>query len=189
MYETEIKVEITDAQLVLLLAACQARGFLDKGVVRQSDYYTKAVLSQHGTPPAYDIERYRSEGHKFFYTKKDWDLAHGVPVRKEEEREVTKEELDKAVAEHPDLLKIVKDRHWFDAFFEGKDISLSIDSVKFDHSPAIRHFVEPEILVLDKAMVQKTRELLRRFIADLLGISTAAVVEAPGMFAMAFKKL
>jgi adenylate cyclase class IV len=188
-YEVEIKVEITEAQLPQLLATCQARGFLDKGALRQCDYYVKAVLSKHGTPPAYDIERYRYEGGEIFYTKKEWDLEGGVPVRREEEHEVTPAEFDAAVEGHPNPLEIVKDRRCFQASFEGAAISLSIDSVKFDHSPRVRHFLEPEILVEDKAAVAKTRELLRRFLAFLLGIDVNEIVEAPGMFAMAFKKL
>jgi adenylate cyclase class IV len=189
MYETEIKVEIPSSDLQQLLSICRERGFIDKGVAPQRDYYVKAVLSQYGDPKAFDIERYRSESSVFFYTKKEWEVENGEPVRTEDEREVTQSEFEGAVAEHPNALKIVKDRQSFDASFEGRAISLSIDSVKFDHSPALRYFMEPEILVEDKAMVPETKHLLRRFIADLLGISVSEIVEAPGMFAMAFKKL
>jgi adenylate cyclase class IV len=190
MYETEIKIEITGAQLRQLIKSCQTRGFLDKGVVPQADYYTQAVKSQHGDPQAFDIERYRSEAGKFIYTRKVWEALKGSdPIRREGEHEITEQEFQIAVAAHPQALKIVKDRHRFDASFGGREISLSVDSVKFDHSPEVRHFVEPEILVADKAKVPETREFLRRFIAGLLGMGVDQIEEAPGMFAMAFKKL
>ena len=186
-YEVEIKVEVTEAKRLELLQKFLELCFVDMGVVSQQDYYTKAVLSQYGDPKAFDIERYRSEGGEFFFTKKDWEVEGGKPVRKEDEREITQGEFDSAVADQPNALKIVKDRHWVKASFEGVDISLSIDSVKFDHSPSVRHFMEPEILVEEKAKVPETKEFLRRFVSFLLG--TPQIVEAPGMFAMAFKKL
>jgi hypothetical protein len=189
MYETEIKIEITATQLEELKRVFQARGFADKGIAPQGDYYTKAVESKHGDPKAFDIERYRSEGGKFFFTKKAWEVENGIAIRKEEERDVTKQEYETAVAENPEALKIVKDRHWFNASFEGREISLSIDSVKFDHSPTLRYFMEPEILVEDRARVPETKDFLRRFAGSLLGIDPSEIVEAPGMFAMAFKKL
>lgn len=188
-YEVEIKIELSEAQRIKLLQRLLGLCFADNGVVSQQDYYTKAVLSQYGDPEAFDIERYRSEGGEFFFTKKDWEVENGEPVRKEEERQITRQEFDSAVAGHPDALKIAKDRHSFKASFEGVEISLSIDSVKFAHSPSVRHFMEPEILVEDRARVPETKELLRRFAASLLGMSLSQIVEAPGMFAMAFKKL
>ncbi|MDB5244358.1 MAG: hypothetical protein JWN18_228 [Parcubacteria group bacterium] len=188
-YEVEIKVEHTENQRLELLQKFLELCFVDNGVVSQQDRYTKAVLSQYGDPKAFDIERYRSEDSKFFFTKKDWEVEGGKPVRKEDEREITRREFDVAIAGHPNALKIIKDRHRFKASFEGIDISLSIDSVKFDHSPSVRHFMEPEILVEDKARVQETKEFLRRFVSFLLDIPTSQIVEAPGMFAMAFKKL
>lgn len=188
-YEVEIKVELTEAQRLKLLKEFTWFGFVDKGIIPQQDYYTKAVLSQYGDPKAFDIERYRSEGGEFIYTKKDWEIENGEPVRREDEHEVTQQEFDLAVANHPDALKIIKDRHSFKASFEGTNISLSIDSVKFDHSSSIRHFMEPEIIIEDKTKVPETKEFLRRFVVFLMDIPASQVVEAPGMFAMAFKKL
>ncbi len=189
MYETEIKIEITDSQRELLLSECHKRGFVDKGNVSQRDYYIKALESQHGGLNAFDIERYRSEGEVFFYTKKVWEMEAGSAIRREEEREATEGECEAAIALYPHAIKIIKDRHYFDASFEGRDISLSIDSVKFDHSSTTRYFMEPEILVAEKAEVSETREFLRQFAASLLNIEVSQIVEAPGMFAMAFKKL
>ncbi len=188
-YEVEIKIELTEAERLKLLQTFSELHFVDKGTTLQHDYYTKAALSQHGEPRAFDIERYRSEGEKFMFAKKDWEVVDGKPIRREEEHPVTREEFDSAVENNPDALKIVKDRQSFVASFEDTDINLSIDSVKFDHSPLIRHFMEPEILVEDKAKVAETKELLRRFVAFLLGTEVASITEAPGMFAMAFKKL
>lgn len=190
MYETEMKIEVSEALLSLLLDRFILDGFTDKGVVSQDDYYTKATQSQHGDPKAFDIERYRSEGGKFFYTKKVWEVVEGGdPIRDEEEREVTEQEFETVVAERRWVLKIPKERHWFTASFKGREISLSIDSVKFDHSPSVRHFMEPEILVADRARVAETKEFLRRFVASLLDIEVSQIVEAPGMFAMALMKL
>lgn len=189
MYETEIKIEISDAQRESLLQAFALEGFADKGVVEQIDYYTKAVQSPHGNSEAYDIERYRSEGGKFFYTTKEWEpVENGNTIRKEYEHGITSEDYQAAITQTPNLM-IIKKRHSFMASFEGREISLSIDSVKFDHSPVVRHFMEPEILVSDKTQVSETREFLRRFAAGLLGYEASEIVEAPGMFAMAFKKL
>lgn len=190
MYETEIKVEISDMQKTALLDRFLLDGFTDKGIVPQADYYIKAVQSQYGDPKAFDIERYRSEGGKFFYTKKAWEKEEGQdPVRKEDECEVTQAEFEAAIAAYPDALKILETRHWFGASFEDRKISLSIDSVQFDHDPRMRHFMEPEVLVANKAQVPETKEFLRRFVADLLGYEVSMIEEAPGMFAMAFKKL
>lgn len=189
MYEVEIKTEVSQEELARLISECRARGFLDEGVVPQCDYYVKAVESAHGDPKAFDIERYRVEGDTFLFTKKDWDTTGPTPIRREEERAATRAELEATVAKYPKALKIPKNRHRLAAAFEGVAITLSFDSVKFDHSPNVRHFMEPEILVSDKALVPETKKLLRRFAADLLGVKVEELVEAPGMFAMAFKKL
>lgn len=189
MYEVEIKIELTETQRLELLQKFLELSFADKGIVPQQDYYIKAVLSEYGDSKAFDIERYRCEGGKFFFTKKDWEVENGKPVRKEDEHEVTRQEFDSAVAKYPGAVKIIKDRHWFQSSFEDRNISLSIDSVRFDHSPAVRHFMEPEIVIEDKRNVPETKEFLRQFAAYLLGIEVSQVVEAPGMFAMAFKKL
>ncbi len=189
MYEVEIKIEVEFFQLKELISAFVSRGFTDDGTVLQIDYYVKAVESQYGDPKAYDIERYRSEGGKYFHTKKEWEVVSGEPIRKEEEREVTQAEYAFAEHEYPQAIKIMKVRQKYKASYEGREVGLSIDSVKFDHSPRVRYFMEPEILVADRMLVSETREVLRRFVAELLGLEVSKIEEAPGMFALAFKKL
>ncbi len=41
-----------------------------------------------------------------------------------------------------DFVKIKKDREWFGINHNGKDISVTIDSVRFDHSQSMRYFIE-----------------------------------------------
>jgi adenylate cyclase class IV len=186
MYEVEVKSEINESQLQKLLATLALHGFADNGVAPQKDYYTKAVESHNN---AFDIERYRAEAGRFFYTKKEWEVEDGKFVRREDEHEVTEVEFEQAVTEYPNALKIFKDRHWFAGSYEGREIKFSIDSVKFGHSPAVRYFVEPEICIEDRSLVQETRNFLRTFVARLLDIEVEEFIEAPGMFALAFKKL
>lgn len=186
-YEVEIKVEVTDVEVKHLLTVFPQMGFIDKGVTPQKDYYVTATESSH--EGAYDIERYRSEAGKFFYTKKVWEVEDGVPVRIEDEREISESEFEAEVAKFPDCLKILKDRHWYGAHFEGLDVSLTIDETHFDHSAGPRYFMEAEIIVHDRSLVSITKEYLCRFVAELLSVEPSKIVEAPGMFAMAYKKL
>lgn len=186
-YEVEIKVEISELEVQHLLLLFPQRGFIDRGVTPQKDYYVTASETPH--EGAYDIERYRHEAGKFFYTKKVWEVEDNVPVRIEDEKEISEVEFEAEVAKFPDCLKILKDRHWYEAVFEGLDISLTIDEVQFDHSAEPRYFMEAEIVVQDRSLVSLTKEYLCRFVAELLYIEPSKVVEAPGMFAMAYKKL
>lgn len=186
-YEVEIKVELTDSDRHKMLALFKERGFGDKGITPQEDRYIRAEPSEHG---AFDVERYRTEPGKIFYTKKVWEVENGKPIRREDERMATLKELDEAKRQHPNPPVIInKDRHWFEAEFEGRAVSLTIDSVKFAHSDEVRHFMEAEIDVADRADVAPTKTLLKRFLGGLLGIGPRDIQEAPGMFAMAYKKL
>jgi adenylate cyclase class IV len=149
----------------------------------QNDYYIEAKESPYG---GYNIKRYRDEGAKFIYTEKVWEKIKGQPARREEEHEVSMEEFASRVAEFPNAVKIKKDREWFAGNYKDKDISITIDSVKFDHSPEVRHFIETEIDIADKNNVAETKALIGQFLKELLGKSE--IVEAPGMFSMAFNK-
>jgi predicted adenylyl cyclase CyaB len=179
MYEVELKVEITSKQREDLINLFKEKGFAFKGMTPQHDVYIQAEKSPYG---GYDLKRYRSEVGKYIYTQKTWEMIDGLPARKEDEHEVTKEEFDAKVAEYPNALSIKKEREWFD----GGDISITIDSIKFDHSPEMRYFIEGEIDVEDKAEVTNTREKIRTFLKESLGADE--IVEAPGMFMMAFEK-
>ncbi len=186
MYEVEIKIEVSEKERERLLRLFAERGFADRGITPQEDYYVRATPSKYG---AFDVERFRTEPGKIFYTKKVWEVENGKPIRREDEREATTEEFEEAKRRYPEALKIRKDRHWFAAQPEGRSVSLTIDSVKFDHSPSFRHFMEAEIDVRDRGEVEATKNFLRGFIADLINLPPAAVKEAAGMFAMAHKKL
>jgi adenylate cyclase class IV len=185
MYEVEIKVELTAEEKDKLISLFKERGFLFKGVTPQSDFWPEAKESEYG---GYDIKRYRKEADKYFYTEKMWELFEGdKPVRRENEHEVTKEEYESKLIEYPSALSIKKDREWFKGSFSGTDISITIDSVKFDHSPNIRYFLEAEIGVKNKEYVAETKELIRNFLKEILNRSE--LFESPGMFGMAFLRL
>lgn len=190
MYEVEIKIEINYWKCRDIFARLLSDGFVDMGVLAQFDYYTEARLSDYGEPKAFDTERYRSEGGRFFHTKKYWEIVKGrKPIRKEEEREITAKDFESIIATHPTALKISKDRHRFEGSFRGREVHVSIDSVKFGHSDMLRHFLEPEILVKDRGEVLSTKDFLYQFVADLLGCEVSEIREAPGMFAMAYYKI
>jgi adenylate cyclase class IV len=183
MYEVEIKVELTNEEKETIINECNVRGFADKGITPQNDYYIEAKKSKY---KGYDLKRYRKEAEKYIYTEKVWEVIDGEPIRKEDEHEVTEEEFDKAVKEFPNAIKIIKDRQWFAGAHQDKNISITIDSVKFDHSPHMRYFIEAEIDVPSKEDVTKTKELIREFLRDILKKSN--LIEADGMFTMAFEK-
>ncbi|MEY2640733.1 MAG: hypothetical protein RL150_126 [Candidatus Parcubacteria bacterium] len=184
MYEVEIKIELHEAEREQLITACGRYGFASKGVTPQRDYYIAAVESPHG---GYDLERYRDEDGFFLYTKKSWEVVDGYPCRKEDQHEVSVEEFERQVAAHPDALKIIKDREWFAGTYKEIPISLTIDSVTFDHSPGVRYFTEVEIGVEDSAAVKETKAFLQQFLQEIL--QREIITESPGMFTMAFKKL
>ena len=133
MYEVEIKVELTAKEREDLVAKFKAHGFTFKGITPQNDYYIEAKKSPYG---GYDLKRYRKEAEKYIFTQKVWDTAGGQPARQENEHEVSKEEYESAVKQFPEATKVIKNREWFDAVFKDKKMSVTIDTTKFDHSPA-----------------------------------------------------
>lgn len=184
MYEIETKVELTLEEKQKLIATFTREHFTSRGITPQHDVYIEAKESPHG---GFDLKRYRHEGDEYLYTEKVWELIENRPFRKEDQHEVSKEKFASAIAEFPHALTIKKDREWFDGSYQGVPISLTIDSVKFDHSPGLRYFLEAEILVEDKSQVVATKELIAEFLRKILGKSE--IVESPGMFTMGFKKL
>ncbi len=183
MYEVEIKVELTPEEKDTLIAEFKARNFIAKGVTPQYDYYIEATKSPIS---GYDLKRYRNEAGNFIYTEKIWEMIDGQPARKENEHQVSESEFTAKVKEFPNALKIIKDREWFSGEHEGHNISITIDSVRFDHSPSMRYFVEAEIDVAHKEHVTQTKELITLFLKKVL--KTSRIVESPGMFMMAFEK-
>lgn len=184
MYEVEFKVEISEAKRETVISRLIANKFVDGGTVGQQDCYIEAKESPFG---GFDTKRFRQEGDKYIYTEKVWEKLNDEMVRLEDEREVSKEEFDCGVEKSPDLLTIKKDRHSFDGEYEGVKIHIDMDTVKFDHSAAPRFFLETEILTEDKAKVKELRDFIRIFLKELL--EQDEIVEAPGMFSMAFLKL
>lgn len=184
MYEVEIKVEINNKQRQELIESLKSIGFVSKGVTPQNDFYIEAKESPYG---GFDLKRYRNEGDKFIYTEKTWETIEGQPIRREIQHNVSKEEFDSKISEFKDAVKIIKDREWFIGDYQGTEISFTIDSVKFDHSPGMRYFIEAEIGVADKNDVLKTKEFVRDFLKEILDMQK--IIESPGMFTMAFKKI
>jgi adenylate cyclase class IV len=183
MYEVELKVEITNKQREDLINLFKEKCFEFKGMTPQQDVYIQAEKSPYG---GYDLKRYRNEDGKFIFTQKTWELIDDQLARKENEHEVTKEEFETTIPQYPNAISIKKDREWFAGNYQGKDISITIDSIKFDHSQGIRYFIEGEIDIEDKTKVTETKELIKSFLKDVL--KTEEIIDSPGMFMMAFEK-
>lgn len=183
MYEVESKVEITENERENIIEVFKEKNFPFKGTTPQNDFYVEANKSPYG---GYDLKRYRDEGKKLIYTEKIWEMVDNAPVRKEIEHEVSKDEFASTIDQFPNAVKIKKQRDWFAASYQNTDVSITIDTVKFDHSPNIRYFIEAEIDVGDKKDVKKFKELIIEFLKELL--KKSEIGEAPGMFTMAFER-
>lgn len=185
VYEVEMKVEITEPESRQFLNQCKDKGFQFKKSTKQHDVYIEAKPSPYG---GNDLKRYRNENGTYIYTEKIWEKAEdGTLARLENEHEVTEQECVDEIAKYPEAVVISKERAWFTGSYNGEQISLTIDSVKFDHSPRMRYFVEAEIDVDDVNTVAGTKERIIDFLKVILGRSE--IIESPGMFSMAFKKL
>lgn len=184
MYEVELKVELTAEEREELISLFKEQNFLFKGVTPQNDFWIDVRESPYG---GLDFKRYRNEDGKLICTEKVSEIFDGQSIRKETERESSKDEYESKVIEYPNALKIRKDREWFSGIYEGVEISITIDSVKFEHSPNIRYFIEAEIGVSNKEDVAKTKEFIHEFLKKILNKSE--IIVSPGMLSMVFKKL
>lgn len=183
MYEVEFKVELTLEEKEQLIGELKKSGFTFMGVTPQNDYYIEAKKSDFG---GYDLKRYRNEAGKYIYTEKLWELVDDKPIRRENENEVSKEIFESTIARYPNSTKVIKDREWFKGSYQSKEISVTIDTVKFDHSPKTRYFVEAEIDVADKYEVEATKVVIQDFLKEIL--HKEMLIDSPGMFMMAFEK-
>lgn len=183
MYEVEIKVEITKEKREFLILKLKEVGFVEKGSATQHDHYVEAIKSIHG---GYDLKRYRVQGDVIFYTQKTWKMNEGVLARKEDEHEATREEFEDGVANSPNPITIHKNRQSLGGPYKNTQVHVDMDSIKFDHSPDIRHFVEAEIITSNQHEVTMIKELLRELLEFVL--EEKEIVESPGMFTMAFEK-
>lgn len=187
VYEVETKVELTQEEKDKIIDSFKERGFEFRKTTPQRDFYIEAERSPYYEQGGnYNLKRYRDEGGVCIYTAKTWEMADGHLARQEEEYEVTQDTFNEEVAKFPDAIKIEKNRDWFWGEFRGEKISITIDTVKFDHSPNTRYFMEAEIGVDDKAKTKETKDVINDFLQDILGKDD--VIEAPGMFKMAFEK-
>jgi adenylate cyclase class IV len=184
MYEVEFKVELTQAESDALAERLVVSGFTPRATVTQNDYYVEAKDSPHG---GYDIKRYRDEGNQIFYTEKVWELVDGEPTRREIERTIDRNEFESEVAKFPHAVTIRKDRKSFEGKWQGRPIHIDMDNVKFGHSPAMRYFVEAEIIAPSTNEVAVAKESVQSILRDFL--SKEDLVESPGMFKMAYKRL
>lgn len=184
MYEVELKVELTAKEKDALVISFKERKFVSKGITPQHDLYVEAVESPYG---GFNIKRYRNETDTYIYTQKTWELIENQPIRREEERAVSQKDFESALVQFPNAIAIKKDREWFAASYKGREISVTIDTVKFNHSPNTRYFIEAEIGVEDKNEVLKTKAFIEEFLKEILGKNE--IIDSPGMFTMAFKRL
>ncbi|MDA8611372.1 hypothetical protein N9L18_00715 [Candidatus Pacebacteria bacterium] len=186
-YEVETKVELTKDEKARLIDSFKEKGFEFRKVTPQRDFYVEAKESPlYEECGRYDLKRYRDEDGELIYTAKIWELVDGHIARQEEEYSVSKEKFDSEIEKYPDAVKIEKTREWFWGEFLNQKISITIDSVKFDHSPEERYFIEAEIDVSDKNETKSTKDLINNFLKEIL--NKEEIEEAPGMFAMAFDK-
>lgn len=188
-YEVEFKVELSEVEVKDLKVLFIERGFTSEGVDQQDDYYIEAKVSPvyKGSGTGYDLKRYRNESGKIIYTEKTWEMVGDTPARQEAEHEVTQDEFEVEIAKYPDAIKIKKHREWFSGSSDTlPSISITIDSVKFDHSPSMRYFIEAEITTEDINEVKDTQEKIVEFLKDIL--KKNEIIESPGMFTMALKK-
>ena len=183
MYEVEYKTEIMKEEKDQLDALFRKDGFEVKEVATQNDYYIEAEESPLG---GYDAKRYRDQGKNIFYTEKTWEDVDGHKARKEEEREVSRGEFLEAIAKFPNALKIIKERQSYMGKYQNKKIHIDMDSVKFDHSPGMRYFIEAEVMVESQEEVKVLKDIVIEFLKTSLGRDE--IIEAPGMFNMAFNK-
>lgn len=184
MYEVEYKVEITKEEKEGLDALFRKDGFVVYDAVTQNDYYIDVQESQFG---GYDPKRYRDEGKNIFYTEKVWEEKNGIKARSEVEKEVSRGQFLEEIAKYPDALKIIKERQSYIGKYQNTKISVSIDSVKFDHSPSMRYFIEAEVLVENQEEIVIYKNLVVEFLKTTLNRNE--IKEASGMFSMAFNKL
>jgi|GEM_PF-2043155 len=183
IYEVEVKIELTKDEKEKLLDVFKEKGFKFKKTTSQKDFYLEANKSQYYDQcGGYNIRRYRDEGGELIYTGKIWEMVEGHLTRLEDEYNVTKEKFDDEIKKFPNAAKIEKNRDWFDGEYEGKNISITIDTVKFSHSPDTRYFIEAEIRVEDKNKTKETKDFLISFMEELLGRDE--IVEAPTMSTM-----
>lgn len=185
-YEVEYKVELTEDEAKTLKELFIARNFPSKGIDQQDDYYIEAKESP--IYKGFDLKRYRNESGTIIYTEKIWEIAGNTPARKELEHIASQEEFEEAISKYPEAVKIKKQREWFTG--NSKDlsnISITIDTVKFDHSPSIRYFIEAETNTDVINEVKDLKERIIEFLKDIL--NKDQIIESPGMFTMAFKKL
>ncbi len=183
MYEVEYKVEINEKEREDLLRLCKHRNFVFKGVTPQFDIYIEASKSPFR---GHDLKRYRKEGDRFIYTEKIWELAAGERARRENEWEVTEEEFRKETAKYPNAVSLKKERERILGDHNGLVVTISIDSVKFIHSPSVRYFVEGEVITTNKLQVHELRHKIQEFLKELLG--KREIVEAPGLLSTAVKE-
>ena len=83
-------------------------------------------------------------------------------------------------------IKIKKDRTSFTGIHHGQALHIDMDSIKYDHSPAMRYFIEAEVLSKDKEGISELKASLILFLKESLG--TSEIKESPGMFMMAYEK-
>ena len=186
MYEVEMKIELSEEEKVLLEKTFIEKGFELIKTTPQKDCYVEAERSPfYDEGASYDVKRYRNENGLYIYTEKIWEKINDDVARKQEEYEVTKEKFEEATRSCPTTVSIKKIRDWYSGAHEGYDISLTIDTVDFDHSSDTRYFVEAEISVEDKGNVQPTKEIIESFFKSVL--EKDEIIQSPSMFTMAFE--
>jgi adenylate cyclase class IV len=147
MYEVELKAELTKEEKKKLEQAFKERGFEFRKQTPQKDYYVEAKKSPYYDQGGkYDLRRYRDEDEELIYTAKIWEMIDGHLARQEEEYEVSREKFDEEIKKYPEAIKIEKVRDWYWVEYKGQKISLTMDTVDFDHSPETRWLGDWELV-------------------------------------------
>ncbi len=184
MYEVEYKIELTKEEQLTLIKLLEEKHFKSFPLIIQNDYYIEYNESPLG---GYNLKRYRDEGDAIFYTEKTWEDLDGVKARKEIEKEVSREEFESEIQKYPSAITFKKQRQKCEGEWKNILVHVDMDTVKFDHSPAERFFVEAEVIVSNPEEVKASKEFVKDFLREHLPGSD--LKESPGMFMMAFKKL
>ncbi len=179
-YEVEFKVEITEAEREALMDNLRQKGFSEEPEVSQDSVYVDTTESSKGGDGP---ERYRREGNRFFHTRKILEKVGNSMACREIQREISQSEYMDVVLKNPEAVRVPKQRNSFSGKYQGQNVHIDMDSVKFKHSPSIRFFVEAEIITNDEGRVEILEKFVQQTLKDLLGRSD--LVRSPGIYGMA----
>lgn len=172
--EAEIKVELTDQEVVRVKDSLLAIGFEYVSHDTLQEYYLTKDPSPLG---GWDFERLRVvSNHTFLYTVKKWvQDKNGNAVRLEDEKSISQEDFTQ-LTNKGYALHYTKEREDFKGTIDGNKMTVSIDTLVLDNQK--KYFLECEIIV-EQEKSHDAREFLKNWMQSTLKVST--LHEAPSM--------